>query len=79
MPFDFLKRKKPASEESASSTSTSGAGASAGGGYSFEGLTEDWRLVGRMTIDGRLSDVLNKRDPIPIDDVMWAPDRKSVV
>ncbi len=26
-----------------------------------------------MTIDGRLSDALNKREPIAINDVPWAP------
>ena len=74
MPFDFLKRKKPSADGDGSSASTVGGSTGpAGGGLPFEGLTEDWRLVGRMTIDGRLSDVLNKREPIPIDDVMWAP------
>lgn len=72
MPFDFLKRRKPAADGSAAS-GTAGSSAASGDGFPFEGMTEDWRLVGRMTIDGRLSDVLNKRDPIPIDDVMWAP------
>jgi hypothetical protein len=72
VPFDFLKRKK-APADAASAGSATGASSSAGGGFPFEGLTEDWRLVGRMAIEGRLSDVLNKREPIPIDDVMWAP------
>ena len=36
-------------------------------------MTEDWHLVGRMMIDGRLSDALNKREPIALDDVTWAP------
>jgi len=39
----------------------------------FEGLTEEWRLVGWMEIPGRLSDALNKREPITIADVRWAP------
>jgi len=73
VPFDFLKRKKPADNAASSAPASSGSGATGGGGFPFEGLTEDWRLVGRMAIEGRLSDVLNKRDPIPIDDVMWAP------
>jgi hypothetical protein len=30
----------------------------------FEGLTEEWRLVGVMHLEGRLSDVLNRREPI---------------
>ena len=42
-------------------------------GIPFDGLTEEWRLVGRMEIEGRLSDVLNRRESIPISDVHWAP------
>ena len=72
MPFDFLKRRKPADADPSAASKAAGSSAAAGG-FPFEGLTEDWRLVGRMNIEGRLSDVLNKRDPIPIDDVMWAP------
>jgi hypothetical protein len=44
-----------------------------GPGVSFEGMTEDWRLVGRMLVAGRLSDALNKREPIALADVRWAP------
>jgi hypothetical protein len=73
VPFDFLKRRKPADAADGSKASAAAAASAAADGFPFEGLTEDWRLVGRMTIEGRLSDVLNKRDPIPIDDVMWAP------
>jgi hypothetical protein len=36
-------------------------------------MTEDWRLVGRMLIEGRLSDALNRREAIEIVDVSWAP------
>jgi hypothetical protein len=42
-------------------------------GIAFDGVTEEWRLVGRMDIDGRLSDALNKRESISIHDVRWAP------
>jgi hypothetical protein len=42
-------------------------------GVPFIGLTEDWRLRGRMDISGRLSDALNKREAIPITEVMWGP------
>ena len=70
MPFDFLKRKK----EPDAATAAPGPDAVLGvGGIPFDGLTEDWRLVGRMLVEGRLSDALNKRDPIPITDVHWAP------
>lgn len=44
-----------------------------GGGIAFDGLTEEWRLVGLMEVSGRLSDVLNRRDAISIKDVNWAP------
>jgi hypothetical protein len=43
------------------------------GGSPFDGLTEEWRLVGVMHIKGRLSDALNKREAIAIHDVRWAP------
>lgn len=67
MPFDFLRRKKAPQATGAAPP------AAAVAGLPFEGLTEDWRLVGRMLIDGRMSDALNKREPIPIVDVRWAP------
>ena len=41
-------------------------------GVPFEGLTEDWRLVGFMELDGRLLDVLNRREAIPIGDMAWS-------
>ena len=69
MPFDFLKRRKPAVAPQATQTTT----ATGGAGIPFDGMTEDWHLVGRMMIDGRLSDALNKREPIALEDVTWAP------
>ncbi|MDH4142267.1 MAG: hypothetical protein OEV61_06620, partial [Chloroflexota bacterium] len=39
----------------------------------FDGITEEWRIVGVMDIRGRLSDALNKREAIEILDVRWAP------
>jgi hypothetical protein len=71
VPFGFLKRgekTKPAA--GAGKPGRPGSGAR---GIPFEGLTEEWRLVGRMEIDGRLSDVLNRREGIAIIDVRWAP------
>ena len=71
MPFDFLKRKGP---------SAGAAGKAADGltgvgtrGVPFDGLTEEWRIIGTMEISGRLSDVLNKREGIAISDVQWTP------
>jgi hypothetical protein len=70
VPFNFLRRKKPA----AAATATNQAPARvARSGTAFDGLTEEWRLVGRMQIEGRLSDALNKREAVEISDVKWAP------
>jgi len=68
VPFDFLKRKKgPAPADGATVSGP------AGEGIRFEGFTEDWRLVGRMQVGGRMSDALNKREPIEITEIEWAP------
>jgi len=42
-------------------------------GIPFDGLSEEWRIVGQMHVDGRLSDALNKRDALQISGVRWAP------
>jgi hypothetical protein len=68
VPFDFLRRKKQAAPEAGRATASRGAG-----GVAFDGLTEEWRIRGRMQIEGRLSDALNKREAIDIGDVQWAP------
>lgn len=71
MPFDFLRRRKeppPAAPPEATPQV-----AASTKGVPFEGITEDWRLVGRMLIEGRLSDALNRREPIALADVNWAP------
>jgi hypothetical protein len=73
VPFDFLKRKPAEPAADAAATASSAATADAGRGTVFDGYTEEWRLVGRMEVDTRLSDALNKRDPITISDVRWAP------
>jgi hypothetical protein len=72
VPFDFLKRKKdePAAAEQAAAPAVA---APTGRGIVFLAVTEEWRLSGRMDADGRLSDVLNKRESVPIGDVRWAP------
>ena len=71
MPFDFLKRKK-ADAPSALGPAPAGR-APSGRGIPFDGLTEEWRIVGQMAITGRLSDALNKREPVTITNVRWAP------
>lgn len=74
MPFDFLKRKKGADASAVPSDPAGGGGVAGGdGGVAFEGFTEDWRLVGRMMVEGRLSDALNRREPIAITGMSWAP------
>ncbi len=67
MPFDFLKRKK------APDGAHPPAAAAKTQGVAFDGLTEDWRLTGQMMIEGRLSDALNKREPIELLTVQWGP------
>lgn len=71
MPFDFLKRKKTDGATPAKGSPANKARPSRG--IPFDGLTEEWRIVGNMDIDGRLSDALNKRESVTIADVQWAP------
>jgi hypothetical protein len=68
VPFDFLKRRKDAPEPIDETT-----GRPVGRGVPFDGLTEEWRIVGEMHIQGRLSDALNKREAVTISGVRWAP------
>lgn len=71
MPFDFLKRKKAdGAQQGKASPPHTGRPSR---GIPFDGLTEEWRIVGNMEIDGRLSDALNKRESVTIADVQWAP------
>jgi hypothetical protein len=80
VPLNFLRRKKPDKK----ATGPSGGRPADGDtppkppplsrtGVAFDGLTEEWRLVGRMNVEGRLLDSLNKREAIEIHDVQWAP------
>ena len=74
MPFDFLKRKKVDGGGKAPAAGQPAPGhARSGRGVPFDGLTEEWRIVGNMEVSGRLSDALNKRESITISDVQWAP------
>jgi len=74
VPFDFLKRKKVDGGGKAPAAGQPAPGhARSGRGVPFDGLTEEWRIVGNMEVSGRLSDALNKRESITISDVQWAP------
>ncbi len=64
--FDFLRKKptpapaiqaRPPEEE----------------GVPIDACTEDWRIRGRVAAEGRLLDVLNRRDPISVISAEWAP------
>jgi hypothetical protein len=69
VPFNlFRKREQPPPPEAATAGS-----APFPGEMPFEAFTEDWRLIGRMQLSARLSDVLNRRESIPISEVRWAP------
>lgn len=69
MPLGFLRRGKKEEEPSKTATVPSGVRSA----VPFDGLTEEWRLVGFMDIEGRLSDSLNRREAIPLSEVSWAP------
>ena len=73
MPLNFLKRKKADDPAKDAAEAPAASKVASRTGVAFDGLTEEWHLVGRMNIDGRLSDSLNKREAIEIHDVQWAP------
>ncbi len=72
MPFGFLRR---GAKRGPAAGAPAGPRGEAPGlrGIPFDGFTEEWRLVGRMELEGRLSDALNRRESIAISGVRWAP------
>ncbi len=72
MPLNFLRRNK-ADEATTPAAAPAAASPRARTGVAFDAVTEEWRLVGRMSVDGRLSDALNRREALSIHDVQWAP------
>ncbi len=77
MPFGFHRRGSAEPAKAAPALAPSGP--AVGGrqnpartGVLFDALTEDWRLVGSMDLEGRLLDILNRREAIPIGDMAWA-------
>jgi hypothetical protein len=73
VPFDLFRRRKGESSAKQPGTAAAAGEARPGRGVAFDGLTEEWRIVGKMHIVGRLSDALNKREAVPISEVQWAP------
>lgn len=73
MPLNFFRRKQADADAAARGGPATIAGRGTRIGVAFDGVTEEWRLVGRMDVEGRLSDALNKRESIAIHDVRWAP------
>lgn len=70
MPFGF-GRKKAEVATIAEPTRASDIGAPRH--VRFHGFTDEWRLDGAMDLSGRLLDLLNQREAIPVTDVLWAP------
>jgi hypothetical protein len=76
VPFGFRKHEDKAASAKEATAAPSPAPVPApveAAGIAFDGLTEEWRLVGVMEVSGRLSDALNRRDTISIKAVSWAP------
>ena len=73
MPLNFFRRKKAARPETLRDAGPKAVPVGGRPGIKFDGMTEEWRLMGRMSVEGRMSDALNKREAIAIADVTWAP------
>jgi hypothetical protein len=73
VPFDFLKRKKQPEAPKSKRPAAPQRPPPTGTPVPFDGVTEEWRLVGQMYLDTRLSDALNRREALAIADVSWAP------
>lgn len=69
MPFNPFKRRRDAAPDETQAAPA--ARELPGRPVPFDGLTEEWHLVGTMHVEGRLSDVLNRREPIAISGVSW--------
>jgi hypothetical protein len=79
VPFNPFRRGKkddstaPSGRQPATSRASTGERREGARGVRFDGLTEEWRLLGLIEIDGRLSDALNRREALAISEVSWAP------
>jgi hypothetical protein len=73
VPLNFLRRKKAPAVPDTPVAAVPSSTHTLRTGVAFDGITEEWRLIGRMDVEGRLSDALNKREAITIHDVRWGP------
>jgi hypothetical protein len=64
--FDIFRRKPPTAEPPQQAPAREP-------GAPIDACTEDWRIRGRVAIEGRLLDALNRRDPLEIVSAEWAP------
>lgn len=70
MPFELFRHR----EHSASTPGGVGApSADDAGSAAFEAFTEDRRITGHVRVEGRLSDALNRREPLAVTGVSVAP------
>ncbi len=67
MPLFDIFRKKPAAPPAAPPQAPKPSG------VPVDACTEDWRIRGRVAVEGRLLDALNRRDPLGIMTPEWAP------
>ena len=61
MPFDLFGHRERVGPVSVSEAEPASPAVAA-----FQAFTEDLRIVGRVQVDGRLSDALNRRTPLPV-------------
>jgi len=74
MPFGFGRKKDGEHGPGDAALGTDAPGVRGGPrSIHFHGITEEWRLRGTMTITGRLLDALNRREPLDLEEVAWAP------
>jgi hypothetical protein len=81
VPFNFLRRGAGAGGAGAGGAASQGVGRGPGDQgrvrpgrrIPFDGLTEEWRVVGYLDAEGRLSDALNRRAQLALSDARWAP------
>ncbi len=69
MPFGFGRKKTDDTPNSAAGVPAVDSGAPRQ--VRFQAFTDEWRLDGQIDLSGRLLDLLNRREAIPVMDVRW--------